>query len=211
MPVERDEVGQKIDYPGLTYAPINEQGVVLLFGKLCDELGFSVEAIHQGFPDAEVIDYRANPDRGVKKAIEFEFASSNFSRQKHPVADCDIIVCWKDDWKNRPEKLEVIELRAEIRNLKGEEKDAERAISKEPTKFRAKNRAGKRLSGWEAHKRILTSSDAVAKRITEAKARGVSQKYVRFLERLKRYWEIRESHKIAKEAYKGWKAKGEVA
>jgi len=199
VPVERDEVGQKIDYPGLTYAPINEQGVVLLFGKLCDELGFSVEAIHQGFPDAEVIDYRANPSRGVRKNIEFEFASSNFRAQKHPVKGAQIIVCWEHDWKDCPKELEVIELRGETNTLKAEERDAQKEIERKPRTSKLGSQTGpKRLSGWEAHKRILTSPEAVAKRISEARARGVSEKYLRFLDRLKRYWEIRESHKVAK-------------
>ena len=121
MPVERDEVGPKIDYPGLTYAPINEQGVVLLFGMMSDDLGFSIEAIRQGFPDALVVDYRANPNRGVKKSIEFEFASSHFGRQKHPVKGAQIIVCWEHDWKNCPPEMEVLELKSLIQNLKHEE------------------------------------------------------------------------------------------
>ncbi len=211
VPATKGEVGRKIDFPGLTYAPINEQGVVLLFGKLCDELGFSVEAIRQGFPDAEVIDYRANASRGVRKSIEFEFACSNFRAQKHPVKGAQIIVCWEHDWKDCPKELEVIELRGEINKLKGEERDAQKEIDRKPRTSKVESRTGpKRLSGWEAHKRILTSSEAVAKRISEAKARGVSEKYLRFLDRLKRYWEIRESHKVAKEAYKGWKSKGEI-
>ncbi|HEV2120632.1 MAG TPA: hypothetical protein VGS11_11105 [Candidatus Bathyarchaeia archaeon] len=121
MPVERDEVGPKIDYPGLTYAPINEQGVVLLFGMMSDDLGFSIEAIRQGFPDALVVDYRANPNRGVKKSIEFEFTSSHFARQKHPVKGAQIIVCWEHDWKNVPKEIEVLELKSLIQKLKREE------------------------------------------------------------------------------------------
>ncbi len=196
LPSPKGEVGRKIDFPGLTYAPINEQGVVLLFGKLCDELGFSVEAIRQGFPDAEVIDYRANASRGVRKKIEFEFASSNFRAQKHNPADCQIIVCWEDDWGNRPKELEVISLRSEINKLKGEERDAQKETEKRPKASKVQSHTGeKRLSGWEEHKRRLTSSDAVEKKIVEAKAHNVSQKYVRFLERLKRYWEIREHSK----------------
>jgi len=129
LPVERDEVGPKIDYPGLTYAPINEQGVVLLFGMMSDDLGFSIEAIRQGFPDALVVDYRANPNRGVKKSIEFEFASSHFGRQKHPVKGAQIIVCWEHDWKNCPKEIEVLELKSLIRKLKHEE--AEQAAIEE--------------------------------------------------------------------------------
>src|SRR5437879_652063 len=73
------------DIPGLTFAPINEQGVILLFGILSHDLKFSVERIRQEYPDAAVIDYRDDPNRGIKKDIEFEFLSSNFSKQKHPI------------------------------------------------------------------------------------------------------------------------------
>ena len=113
-------VGRKIDYPGLTYAPINEDGVILLFAtmNLNDELGFSVESIADRFPDALVVDYRANRDRGVKKFIEFEFVSSNFVNHKHDPAKCDIIVCWEHDWKDCPPNIEVIELKALIKELK---------------------------------------------------------------------------------------------
>src|SRR3989441_2128708 len=101
--------------------PINEQGVVLLFGMMSDDLGFSIEAIRPGFPDALVVDYRANPNRGVKKSIEFEFASSHFARQKHPVNGAQIIVCWVHDWTNCPKEIEVLELRSLIQKLKHEE------------------------------------------------------------------------------------------
>src|SRR6266567_2481222 len=124
LPVEKDEVGRKIDYPGLTYAPINEQGVVLLFGMMSDDLGFSVEAIRSGFPDALVVDYRANPNRGVKKYIEFEFQSSHFSRQKgHDPKKCNIIICWEHDWANHPKDIEIIQLKSLIQNLKHAESE----------------------------------------------------------------------------------------
>ncbi len=114
-------VGRKIDYPGLTYAPINEDGVIFLFALMnSDEntdLGFSMESLAEPFPDALVVDYRANRERGVKKYIEFEFLSSNFAKHDHDPAKCDIIVCWEHDWKDCPPNLEVIELRALIKEL----------------------------------------------------------------------------------------------
>ncbi len=112
-------VGRKIDYPGLTYAPINEGGVILLFATMNsnDELGFSVESIADAFPDALVVDYRSNRDRGVKKYIEFEFESSNFAKHGHDPSKCDIIVCWEHDWKDCPSNLEVIELKTLIGEL----------------------------------------------------------------------------------------------
>jgi len=195
MPTAKDEVGPRINFSGLTYGPTEEQGVILLFGMICEQLGFAVESVRRSFPDAVAIDYRQNPGLGSRKRIEFEFESSSFAIHKHDSKNCNIIVCWEHDWKGCPEELEVLELRTEIKKLKGEEKYAERAISKQPVRLGPKSRAGQRLSGWEAHKRILTSSEAVTKRIEEAKARGVSQKYLRFLQRLKRYWEIRERSK----------------
>ena len=129
LPVERDEVGPKIDYPGLTYAPINEQGVVFLFATMSDDLGFSVEAIRQGYPDAVVIDYRANPNRGIRKNVEFEFRSSQFPKQKsHDPAKCAIIVCWEHDWKNCPKEIEVLELKSLILRLKHEEAEAAKDV-----------------------------------------------------------------------------------
>lgn len=109
-----DHVGQKIDYPGLTYAPTNEQGVVFLFARMSHELGFSAETVRQGYPDAVVIDYRADRNRGFRKNIEFEFKSSGFTRGKkpHDPARCHIIVCWEHDWKKCPKTIEVIELRS---------------------------------------------------------------------------------------------------
>jgi len=109
-----DHVGQKIDYPGLTYAPTNEQGVVFLFARMSPELGFSAETIRQGYPDAVVIDYRADRNRGFRKNIEFEFKSSGFTRGKkpHDPARCHIIVCWEHDWKKCPKTIEVIELQS---------------------------------------------------------------------------------------------------
>src|SRR2546427_2635289 len=92
---------------------------------MSDDLGFSIEAIRQGFPDALVVDYRANPNRGVKKSIEFEFASSHFARKKHPVKGAQIIVCWEHDWKNCPKEIEVLELKGLIRKLKREEAEQE--------------------------------------------------------------------------------------
>jgi len=116
------QVGRKIEYPGLTYAPINEYGVIFLFSMMNRDddfgLGFSVESIAGPFPDALVVDYRKNRERGMKKYIEFEFSSSSFWRQKHNTKRCDIIVCWEHDWKDCPPTIEVIELKSMIEQLK---------------------------------------------------------------------------------------------
>ena len=49
----RRRYGKAIDFRGLRYAPINENGVIFLFGMLAEELGFVVESVQNGFPDCD--------------------------------------------------------------------------------------------------------------------------------------------------------------
>jgi hypothetical protein len=44
--------------------------------------------------------------------IEFEYRSRNFLTHKHDARQCDLIVCWEDDWPDSP--LEVLELKREL-------------------------------------------------------------------------------------------------
>lgn len=104
------EYGAPINFRGLRHAPINEQGVVYLFGLLADELGFQVEAVRTTFPDCEAkrsVDKRGQ--RWQKVRIEFEYQSSNFQAHGHDSDKCEVIVCWEHDWPDCP--LEVVELR----------------------------------------------------------------------------------------------------
>jgi len=113
---EQQLYGEPIDFRGLRHAPINEQGVVFLFGMVSRELGFYIEAIQQGFPDCEgkyLHDEKEN--RWARGRIEFEYKSSAFQQHGHDPAKCDFIVCWIHDWPDCP--IEVIELREEIRKL----------------------------------------------------------------------------------------------
>jgi len=110
--------GPPIDFRGLRHAPINEQGVVFLFGMVSYELGFIVEAVHAAYPDCEAkrcVD-RHN-ERWQRVRIEFEFYSSNFRDHGHDPSGCDVIVCWEHDWPDCP--LEVVELRRVINELEG--------------------------------------------------------------------------------------------
>jgi len=108
--------GEPIDFRGLRHAPINEQGVVYLFGMVSRELGFSVEALQQGFPDCEG-KYLHDKSRQLwaKARIEFEFLASHFRVHGHNADECDIIVCWENDWEDCP--LRVVELKKEIMRL----------------------------------------------------------------------------------------------
>jgi hypothetical protein len=108
--------GAPIDFRGLRHAPINEQGVVYLFGMVSRELGFSVESLQQGFPDCEG-KYLHDKSRNLwaKARIEFEFRASNFRLHGHDENECDVIVCWENDWPDCP--LRVVELKSEIMRL----------------------------------------------------------------------------------------------
>jgi hypothetical protein len=111
---EESIVGDLINFRGLVYAPLNEQGVVFLFGKVAHDLNMYVEEIKSGFPDCIGRRYVGKGWQRVR--IEFEYRSSNFLTHTHPKDGCDIIVCWKHDWRGCP--LEVIELSSEIRGMK---------------------------------------------------------------------------------------------
>jgi len=110
---EKSIVGDLINFRGLVYAPTNEQGVVFLFGKIAEDLNMYIEEIKTGYPDC--IGRRFVGKGWERVAIEFEFQSSNFKQHKHDPKDCNIIICWENDWKDCP--LEVIELKTEIQEL----------------------------------------------------------------------------------------------
>lgn len=108
--------GEPIDFRGLRHAPINEQGVVYLFGMVSRELGFYIEAIQQGFPDCEG-KYRHDQRKNLwaKARIEIEFRASSFKEHGHDPNGCDFVVCWINDWPDCP--MNVIELQKEILKL----------------------------------------------------------------------------------------------
>jgi hypothetical protein len=113
---QRTQYGPFLNFRGLQHAPINEQGVVFLFGMVAFDLGYVVEGVGTGFPDCEA-------KRCVSKAgdvwervrIEFEFKSRNFLAHGHDPAACDVIVYWEDNWPDAP--VEVLELRSAIETL----------------------------------------------------------------------------------------------
>ena len=124
MPKERSVVGDLINFRGLVYSPVNEQGVVYLFSKVAEDLNMYVEEVRTAFPDCIA---RRFDGRGWEKVyIEFEFASANFVAHGHDAEECDMIVCWEHDWPDCP--LEVLELREEIKGLP--ERDVIRPVTK---------------------------------------------------------------------------------
>ncbi|MGE5323347.1 MAG: homing endonuclease associated repeat-containing protein [Actinomycetota bacterium] len=94
---------------GMAYEPVNEMGVVFLFGMVAPLLGFRVEALQAGFPDCKA-KLEVEPGRWQDVNIEFEFESRKFRDHRHDPDKCDIIVCWRHNWKACPERIQVVEL-----------------------------------------------------------------------------------------------------
>ncbi len=113
---DQTQYGPFLNFRGLQHAPINEQGVVFLFGIVAFDLGYVVEGVGTGYPDCEA--KRSVSGRGdlwERIRIEFEFRSRNFLTHGHNPAGCDLIVCWEDNWPGCP--LEVLELKTAIDGL----------------------------------------------------------------------------------------------
>ncbi len=112
----RSTYGNPINFRGLRHEPVNEQGVVLLFGMLAKELGYMIEAVQTGFPDCEA-KRQIGPERWQLVRIEFEFESRNFRDHGHPSTGCDIIVCWRHNWDECPGHIEIVELSNVIKSF----------------------------------------------------------------------------------------------
>ncbi|MGH9743845.1 MAG: homing endonuclease associated repeat-containing protein [Candidatus Acidiferrum sp.] len=108
--------GTPTPFRWLPHEPLNEQGVVLLFGMLAKNLGYVVENAQTGFPDCEAMRQIA-PARWQRLSIEFEFESRNFRDHGHPSSGCDLIVCWRHNWEDCPRHIEVVELSSIVRAL----------------------------------------------------------------------------------------------
>jgi hypothetical protein len=100
-------------YP-LICAPVNEMGVVFLFGAMAERLGFLVLRIQTEYPDCEAL-RMIDEDRCQLVKIEFEHESRNFLKHMHLASECDLIVCWKHNWPECP--LEVVELKTALPKL----------------------------------------------------------------------------------------------
>ena len=110
--------GPLVNFRGLMHAPLNECGVVLLFGMVARELGYVVESVTAGFPDCEAKRRVDEPnDVWERVRIEFEYESRNFVLHGHDAAGCELIVCWRNNWPDSP--LEVLELKSVLPSLAG--------------------------------------------------------------------------------------------
>jgi hypothetical protein len=114
--LDRPVYGRPLTPPGLAHEPVNEMGVVYLFGLLGHRMDYVVTRIQSEFPDCEAFREVA-PGRWQRVRIEFEFESRNFLLHKHDPKKCDVIVCWKHNWAECPANIEVIELSSILKQL----------------------------------------------------------------------------------------------
>jgi len=117
--VEQSIVGSLINFRGLVYSPINEQGVVFLFGRVLEDLNLYIEEIRIKYPDCVARRYTG---KGWERVyIEFEFKASAFISHDHDPSECNIIVCWENDLSKEDKKklpgIEIIELSTLIDEL----------------------------------------------------------------------------------------------
>jgi HNH endonuclease len=105
---DRPLLGAPMPLPAMAYEPVNEMGVMVLFSMMAHQLGFVIESVQSAFPDCEA-KIEVEPGRWQHFRIEFEYESRGFKQHGHDPNQCDLIVCWRHNWKNCP-PIQVLEL-----------------------------------------------------------------------------------------------------
>ena len=113
---DRPLLGAPTGLPAFPYEPVNEMGVMVLFSMLAPQLGFVIESVQSSFPDCEA-KIEVEPGRRQHFRIEFEYESLQFKKHGHDPSQCDMIVCWRHNWKNCPPNLQVLELSKIVRQI----------------------------------------------------------------------------------------------
>ena len=74
------------------------------------------EVVQAGFPDCEA-KRQVSAHRWQRVRIEFEYESRNFREHGHSPEGCDMLVCWRHNWPECPDSVEVLELKEVIKKL----------------------------------------------------------------------------------------------
>jgi Homing endonuclease associated repeat len=112
---ERPLLGPPLHTETLAHEPVNEMGVSMLFAMVARDLGFIIESVQAPFPDCRA-KMEVLPGRWQDVRIEFEKDSRSFAEHGHDPNGCDMIVCWRHNWKGCPPGMMVLELRRIFRN-----------------------------------------------------------------------------------------------
>lgn len=126
----RDRIGEDMSrYDlGILGSPVNEMGVVALFAKIHQHIGFpTIVKIQQDFPDC-VAECDRDGER-FRAKIEFKFSSSQCYKNKSRegvrgkslfvIKEVDYLVCWQKDSDKleRETPVEIISLKDELLKL----------------------------------------------------------------------------------------------
>ncbi|HEY2363693.1 MAG TPA: hypothetical protein VGK36_21425 [Candidatus Angelobacter sp.] len=114
---DRPLLGAPTRLPAFPYEPVNEMGVMVLFSMMAQQLGFVIESVQAGFPDCEA-KIEVEPGRWQHFRIEFEYESRGFRVHGHDPGQCDLIVCWRHNWKKCPPHIQVLELSKIVAGLR---------------------------------------------------------------------------------------------
>lgn len=114
---DRPLLGPPMSMPAMAHEPVNEMGVMVLFSMLAQQLGFVIEYVQAGFPDCQAR-IEVEPGRWQHFRIEFEYESLQFKKHGHDPSQCDLIVCWRHNWKNCPPHIQVLELSKLVAGLR---------------------------------------------------------------------------------------------
>lgn len=114
---DRPLLGAPTGLPGFPYEPVNEMGVMVLFSMMAPQLGFVIESVQANFPDCEA-KIEVEPGRWQHFRIEFEYESRGFRVHGHDPLQCDLIVCWRHNWKKCPPHIQVLELSKIVAGLR---------------------------------------------------------------------------------------------
>ena len=106
---DRPLLGPPMHVARLTHEPVNEMGVSMLFAMMARKLGFIIESVQAAFPDCRA-KMEVMPGRWQDVRIEFEYESRSFCEHGHDPKGCDMIVCWRHNWKGCPKDMMVLEL-----------------------------------------------------------------------------------------------------
>lgn len=87
----------------MSFEPQNEMGVIILFASMMQAAGWKIIEIGAAFPDASL------SKNGETWKTEFEYRASNFLTHRHDVRECDLVICWENDYPDCP--LPVLELK----------------------------------------------------------------------------------------------------
>jgi hypothetical protein len=109
-------------YENLICEPSCEQEVVVLFAMMCKHLQYYILGVWENsFPDCEAM--RIESGGNLRRVmIEFQYKSKDFVSDGHNPNGCDVIVCWKDNWKDCPKNIEVLELSKEVEKIQSTKK-----------------------------------------------------------------------------------------